>query len=161
VRPGGNGPRVSLAGSAGVAIPGEARVRDWGLALGVSDGNFAARKVDGSTVGITRARHFVTGCLSLWDVPEAADDVARVAQELLTNAVRHTPAAVQGAWLGLGTSPRTILCVVRDPSRQTPAPRLPGRRAASGGLAVVAALSALWGWRIEENGKAVWARIPI
>jgi anti-sigma regulatory factor (Ser/Thr protein kinase) len=153
---------VSLAGSAGVAAPGETQALDWGLAMGISMGNFAASKIAATGEAHAQARQFTRRHLMRWGLEEVVDDVITVVGELTGNAVRHTAAAADGAWLALATSPRTVLCIVRDPSPQVPAPRTADQLASCGrGLGVVASLSSMWGWRVEGDGKAVWARIPI
>lgn len=152
---------VSLAGSAGVAIPGETWTLDWGLAMGISVANFAATRVDASAEGLHSAREFTRCHLQRWGLEEIVDDVVMVVGELTANAVRHT-AAADGAWLALATSPRTVMCVVRDPSSQVPARRTAAYPATEGrGLSVIAGLSCVWGWSVEGDGKAVWARVPI
>lgn len=99
------------------------------------------------------------------------DDTVQVASELVANAVRHgraravcpgsPPAAV---WLALALRPRTLLCVVRDPSRLrprlTPAPPL---AECHRGLPIVHALSTTWGWTddCQAGGKSVWARLSL
>lgn len=153
---------VSLAGSAGVAVPGETQALDWGLAMGISMSNFAASKIAATGEALTQARQFTRRHLTRWGLEDVVDDVITVVGELTGNAVRHTAAAADGAWLALATSPRTVLCIVRDPSTQVPAPHTADQLATYGrGLGVVASLSSTWGWTVERDGKAVWARVPI
>ncbi|MEU6227489.1 ATP-binding protein [Streptomyces sp. NPDC047042] len=151
-----------MAGSAGVAIPGETWALDWGLAMGISVANFAASRVDASAEGLLNARQFTRCHLQRWRLEETTDDVVTVVGELTSNAVRHTAAATDGVWLALAASPRTVMCVVRDPSSQVPARRTAAYPATGGrGLSVIAGLSCVWGWSVEGDGKAVWARVPI
>ncbi|MGW0710524.1 ATP-binding protein [Streptomyces sp. NPDC002643] len=130
--------------------------------MGVSAANFAAAKINPSSEGLDRARQFTQDNLRRWGVDRAVDDTVRVMAELAANALRHTTAGREGAWLGLATSPRAVTCVVLDPS-----PRRPTLLTSSGlptagrGLHVVTALSATWGWSPQDRGKAVWARIPL
>ncbi|MEV5513905.1 ATP-binding protein [Streptomyces flaveolus] len=145
-----------------MAIPGEPQVLDWGIAMGVSLSNFAATKLTASAEGFVQARRFVREHLQRWNLQYAADDVLSVMGELAANAVRHTSAPDDGAWLALATGPRSVMCIVRDPSTQAPDPRSSGYLEAGGrGLGVVTVLSALWGWTADAHGKAVWARVPI
>ncbi|MER6011583.1 ATP-binding protein [Streptomyces bluensis] len=124
--------------------------------------NFAASKVTATGEGLAQARQFTRCHLTRWGLEEAIDDAITVVGELTGNAVRHTAAAAEGAWLALATSPRTVMCIVRDPSPQVPAPRTADQLATDGrGLGVVASLSSMWGWTVEGDAKAVWARIPI
>ncbi|WP_327742818.1 ATP-binding protein [Streptomyces europaeiscabiei] len=147
---------------AGVATPGEARALDWGLAMGISVANFAAVKITASAEGLAHAREFTRHQLQRWGVDTATDDVISVMAELTGNALRHTAAASEGTWLALGTSPRTVVCVVLDPSPRQPILRTVGSLSTVGrGLKVVGALSAAWGWSPQGGGKAVWARVPL
>jgi hypothetical protein len=162
VRPGEAAPVVSLAGSAGVATPGEARALDWGLAMGISVANFAAVKITADAEGLAHAREFTRHQLQRWGADAATDDMISVMAELTGNALRHTAAAGEGTWLALGTSPRTVVCVVLDPSPRQPILRTVGSLSTAGrGLKVVGALSAVWGWSPQGEGKAVWARVPL
>ncbi|WP_435217063.1 ATP-binding protein [Streptomyces sp. bgisy034] len=130
--------------------------------MGISVGNFAASKIAATGEALAQARQFTRRHLIRWGLEEAVDDVITVVGELTGNAVRHTAAAEDGAWLALATSPRTVMCIVRDPSPQVPSPRRAGQLATYGrGLGVVASLSCVWGWTVDGDGKAVWARIPI
>ncbi|MEV0636405.1 ATP-binding protein [Streptomyces sp. NPDC050619] len=130
--------------------------------MGISVGNFAASKIAATGEGMAQARQFTRHHLIRWGLGDVVDDVVTVVGELTGNAVRHTAAAADGAWLALATSPRTVMCIVRDPSPQVPAPSTADQLETCGrGLGVVASLSSTWGWTVEGDGKAVWARIPI
>ncbi|WP_405814368.1 ATP-binding protein [Streptomyces sp. NBC_01390] len=130
--------------------------------MGISVANFAASRVDASAEGLLNARAFTRCHLQRWHLQDAVDDVVAVVGELTANAVRHTAAATGGAWLALATSPRTVMCVVRDPSSRVPVRRAAVYPATEGrGLNVIAGLSCVWGWSVEDDGKAVWARVPI
>lgn len=52
--------------------------------------------------------------------------------ELTGNALRHTAAADEGTWLALGTSPRTVVCGVLDPSPGQPILRTVGNLSTGG-----------------------------
>lgn len=153
---------VSLAGSAGVAIPGGVWALDWGVAMGISVARFATRRVGVCADGLAQVREFTRRQLAGWGLDGGIDDVVSVVGELTANVVCHAAAEEGGVWLALATSPRSVICVVRDPSSQTPVPRASVFPAVDGrGLGIVAALSCAWGWRTEADGKAVWARIPL
>ncbi|MFJ9591041.1 ATP-binding protein [Streptomyces acidicola] len=129
--------------------------------MGISMSNFAASKISATCEGLLQARQFTRHHLARWGLEDVVDEVVAVVGELTGNAVRHA-ASGEGAWLALATGPRTVMCIVRDSSCQVPAPRVALQLATEGrGLSVVASLSSTWGWTVEDNGKAVWARIPI
>jgi hypothetical protein len=53
---------------------------------------------------------------------------------------------------------RAVAVIVTDPSPKPPVKRHPAAHTAHGrGLHIVEALSARWGWRPEDPGKAVYA----
>ncbi|MEW2134936.1 ATP-binding protein, partial [Streptomyces sp. NPDC005435] len=117
------------------------------------------------------ARQFTRQTLEGWNLAGSmSDDTVQVASELVANAVRHgrtrtlAPHSTQaGVWLALALRPRTLLCVVRDPSHRRP--RLippPPMAEQHRGLPIVRALSTTWGWTTTPtNGKSVWARLPL
>ncbi|MFE2625343.1 ATP-binding protein [Streptomyces caelestis] len=151
-----------MAGSAWVAHSGEPQALDWGLAMGVSFNNFAAAKIHASSEGLARTRAFTRSCLRQWNLEAVSSDVIAVVGELTANAVRHGLSAEADPWLALATSPRSVMCIAWDPSPELPEPRTAGLIDPDGrGLAVIAGLSALWGWSREGPGKAVWAHVPI
>ncbi|MGW4699842.1 ATP-binding protein [Streptomyces sp. NPDC004285] len=110
------------------------------------------------------ARMAARTTLRCWGLPEeTADDVAQVATELVSNAVRHASLAKLESpkrcrfMLELIT-PDTVRVTVYDSSLRRPVLRQPCDNDASGrGLWLVAALAADWGVRRVLNGKAVWA----
>lgn len=153
---------ASLAGSAWVANSGEPQALDWGLAMGISFNNFAAAKIHASTEGLARTQTFTRSCLQRWNLEAVSSDVITVTGELTANAVRHSPSVEEDPWLALATSPRSVMCIAWDPNPKLPEPRTADLMEPDGkGLAVVASLSALWGWSREGIGKAVWAHVPI
>src|SRR5262249_16666847 len=99
-----------------------------------------------------------------------ADDVALVASELLTNALRHAVPADAGARPGNGvrlgllqpTGP-SLLCVVADEDPRPPVSRAPEDFAETGpGRHIGAALSDDWGYAIlGDAGKVVWALFSV
>lgn len=145
--------------------------------------NLAVRSGLGSTPFVARripvtsshccyiARQFTRQTVRRWDLHSICDDAVQIASELVANAVRHgrpDPAMADGeqagVWLAFTLRPRTLLCVVRDPSQQRPkltAPQLmaEGHR----GLPIVNALSNKWGWTTDTQarGKTVWARMAL
>ncbi|MFE3167389.1 ATP-binding protein [Streptomyces sp. NPDC059224] len=120
---------------------------------------------------VREARHFTRRTLGQWDVGERFDDICLVVSELVTNALRHAvpgeperPAAppAPAVRLHLMRWTERLVCAVRDPSHDTPAPRdSEDFSAESGrGLFLVESFSDSWGWHPLAgtlSGKVVWA----
>ncbi|WP_331753550.1 ATP-binding protein (plasmid) [Streptomyces chartreusis] len=147
--------------------------------------NLAVRSGLGSTLFAARripvasrhccyiARQFTRQTVRRWNLHSICDDAVQIASELVANAVRHgrpdTAAAdsVQaGVWLAFTLRPRTLLCVVRDPSQLQPrltAPQPMAMAERHHGLPIVNALSNTWGWTTDAQarGKSVWARVTL
>jgi anti-sigma regulatory factor (Ser/Thr protein kinase) len=117
------------------------------------------------------ARQFTRQTMRRWNLHSIHDDAVQIASELVANAVRHArPDAATagnpqaGVWLAFTLRPRTLLCVVRDPSqlspRLTPPPPMAEHHR---GLPIVNALSNTWGWTTDPqtHGKSVWARVAL
>jgi anti-sigma regulatory factor (Ser/Thr protein kinase) len=139
---------------------------------GLGSTPFAARKIPVlSRHSCYVARQFTRQTVRRWNLNSICDDAVQIASELVANAVRHgrpdTEAADgphEAVWLALALRPRTLLCVVRDPSQlrprlTSPQPMAEGHR----GLPIVHALSNTWGFTLtpETPGKAVWARMEL
>ena len=110
---------------------------------------------------VPTARSRVRAALSLHGLGEYAEDAAAITSELVTNAIQHVcgdGAATVGVRISRGRNPEAVTVAVSDSSldgpdmREAPADGERGR-----GLRIVEALSAAWGWRPEEGGKAVFA----
>jgi len=135
---------------------------------------------------VRHAREFTRATLRRWHLDAIFDDVALVASELVTNALRHAvglrpPSAAEarvapqgapgapGAQTGLplGTLPirislvrraSQVVCAVSDPSSCGPVARAADFIAESGrGLHLVDSFSQSWGWHPVAAGKVVWA----
>jgi serine/threonine-protein kinase RsbW len=107
------------------------------------------------------ARRRVRAVLGAYRLGEYADDAAIITSELVTNAVQHACAngtKTIGITLTHDDSPAAVTIAISDSSphgpirRDTPPGSVQGR-----GLRIVEALSAHWGWRQEDGGKAVFA----
>ena len=107
------------------------------------------------------ARFRVRAALGSHGLGEYADDAEIITSELVTNAVQHVcdnGTKTIGVTLTYAGSPAAVTIVVSDSSphgpirRDTPPGSEQGR-----GLQIVEALSAHWGWRQEDGGKAVFA----
>jgi anti-sigma regulatory factor (Ser/Thr protein kinase) len=139
---------------------------------GLGSTPFAARRIPVTSRHCCYiARQFTRQTVRRWNLHSICDDAVQITSELVANAVRHgrpdtttadDPEA--GVWLALTLRPRTLLCIVRDPSQLSPrltAPHLmaEGHR----GLPIVNALSNTWGWTTDSQarGKSVWARVTL
>lgn len=124
---------------------------------------------------VRTARDFARTALQRWGLGELFDDVALVASELVTNALRHAigarpdqpgllvPAqAVPDGRLPIRISlvhrSPQVVCAVSDPSTTGPVAREADFVAESGrGLHLVDSFSRSWGWHPLGGGKVVWA----
>jgi anti-sigma regulatory factor (Ser/Thr protein kinase) len=87
-----------------------------------------------------------------------AADAAAVTSELVTNAIIHTDAIAVGLQLTCLESGAAVAIVVTDPSPNPPVKRdVSGIAECGRGLCIVEALSARWGSRPRDTGKAVYA----
>jgi anti-sigma regulatory factor (Ser/Thr protein kinase) len=99
--------------------------------------------------------------LGSWRIADrvAADDVALLTSEVVTNAVRHsgTDAAVTVRYTG-----PTVEVSVRDGCRLLPSVLPPDPwRTGGRGMVLVDALSAAWGTISTPDGKVVWFEVPV
>jgi len=107
------------------------------------------------------ARRRVQAALSSYGLGEYADDAEIITSELVTNAVQHgcdNGSKTIGVTLTAAGSPAVVTVVVSDSSRHGPVRHdTPPGSEQGRGLQIVEALSAHWGWRCEDRGKAVFA----
>jgi anti-sigma regulatory factor (Ser/Thr protein kinase) len=107
------------------------------------------------------ARWHVRDALGLHGMGEFAQDAAVITSELVANAVQH--ACEDGTktirvTLTCAGNPAVVTVVVSDSCSQGPVRRDASPGSEQGrGLQIVEALSARWGWRYEDGGKAVFA----
>ena len=84
-----------------------------------------------------------------------------ITAELVTNAIQHAcdnGTTTIGVTLTQAGSPAVVTIAVSDSSPLGPIRRdMPVGSEQGRGLQIVAALSAQWGWRQEDGGKAVFA----
>ena len=120
-----------------------------------------ALALPGTPESVPIARRRVRAALGFHELGEFTEDAEFITSELVANAVQHAcgnGAARIGVTLTWAGNPAAVTVVVSDSSpqgpvrRETPADGEQGR-----GLQIVAALSARWGWRYEDGGKAVFA----
>lgn len=105
------------------------------------------------------ARRFILCTLDAWRVPEPWP-ILLTGHELVANALwhTHTPALLRirygGAWVRVEVADT-------DPGALQPVPA-PDRTAVSGrGLYIVSQLAARWGVERANDGKTVWAELPV
>ncbi|WP_248963457.1 ATP-binding protein [Sphaerisporangium perillae] len=117
------------------------------------------------------ARRFTITTLNGWGLTSLIDDAELVIGELVINALRHglsSRTAVHSAHpvrIILAHTGESLVCVVTDPSEESPVPRDPDYGSEGGrGLQVVSGISHRWGWAplgspapSGSPGKAVWA----
>jgi hypothetical protein len=141
---------------------------DWGLMLGISAAEFAARSFSADSSGLQHARNFARNVLDDWGLSTHIDDAVIVIGELIANAARHAleppgrDKAASTAWLGLVRRHQAVICAVADPSPCLPQPQQPEQLSEEGrGLRIIEALSSSWGYSPpQRSGKMVWARVP-
>jgi anti-sigma regulatory factor (Ser/Thr protein kinase) len=114
------------------------------------------------------ARTFVASTLSLWGMDSLIDAAQLVISELVTNAVAASPpptvcAAVVGVRLAADAA--CLLIEVWDQAPGAPVIRQDAGLSETGrGLALVAAITADWGWRFAPGSghtKCVWAVLTL
>jgi anti-sigma regulatory factor (Ser/Thr protein kinase) len=120
-----------------------------------------ALALPGTPQTVPAARRHVRHALGLHGLGEFAQDAAIITSELVANAVQHAcgnDTATIGVTLTCAGSPPAVTIVVSDSCTQGPVRRetLPDGEQGRG-LQIVEALSARWGWRYEDGGKAVFA----
>jgi anti-sigma regulatory factor (Ser/Thr protein kinase) len=125
---------------------------------------------------VRTAREFARHTLEGWGLGDLFDDVALVASELVTNALRHALGHVECARVPAQTTAQPaaealpirislvhrspqVVCAVSDPSSTGPVAREADFVAESGrGLHLVDSFSRSWGWHpLAGAGKVVWA----
>lgn len=110
---------------------------------------------------VRMARFHVRAALGLHGLSEYADDAVAITSELVTNVIQHVcgdGTATVGVTVSRAWDPEAVTVVVSDSSSKDPAMRqAPADSERGRGLRIVEALSARWGWRQEEGGKAIFA----
>ena len=102
---------------------------------------------------VQMARFYIRAALTYHGLGDYAEDAEMVTSELVTNAVKHSGALKFGL-AGSGA----VAVIVADSSTNPPVRRDLCVDSEHGrGLSIVDALSARWGWRPDDPGKAVYA----
>jgi anti-sigma regulatory factor (Ser/Thr protein kinase) len=110
-----------------------------------------------STETPRRARLALTWQLMQWGLERIVDDVALIASELVTNALRHGGGV---RCVSLIRSHDHVRLEVSDSNTSPPIARSAGDADTGGrGIAIVALLSERWGVEAQAEGKTVWAQI--
>jgi anti-sigma regulatory factor (Ser/Thr protein kinase) len=116
--------------------------------------------LDGDSSAPRRARLFVHETSRSWDLDTVDDDAALVASELVGNAVVH---AHTSCTLDMRLDRLGLTIAVRDYDYR--GPLVPLVCSATGhreyGLFLVSSISRAWGVSPTENGKSVWALLPV
>jgi len=126
-----------------------------------ADSRLIALALPGTPESVPVARWHVRDALGSHELGEFAEDAAIITSELVANAVQHAcrnGAATIEVTLTCAGNRTAVTVVVSDSSPQGPIKRdapLDGEQGR--GLQIVEALSARWGWRREDGGKAVFA----
>ena len=115
----------------------------------------------GTPESVPVARWHVRAALGWHGLAEYVDDAEIITSELVTNAVQHACGNGRktiGVTLTAAGSPAAVTVAVSDSSPQGPIRRdTPPGSEQGRGLQIVEALSAHWGWRREDGGKAIFA----
>jgi anti-sigma regulatory factor (Ser/Thr protein kinase) len=110
---------------------------------------------------VAMTRCLVRAALEYRGLGSYADSAARIASELVTNALQHATTGIAdkiGVTLMRVLDGEAVGVVVTDPSPVPPVRRDATAASESGrGLWLVETLSAYWSWHPEGGGKAVYA----
>ena len=110
---------------------------------------------------VRMARFHIRAALGFHEQDEYADDAEIITSELVTNAIQHVRddgTSTIVVTLARVWNPAAVTVVVSDSSSEGPIRRDTSADSEQGrGLQIVEALSARWGWRYEDGGKAVFA----
>ncbi len=117
----------------------------------------ASMRLPGQPSGAADARRFVRATLLAWGMAQRGDSLVLVADELLTNAIKHAATDIE---LRLCRLSGRLVIEVRDEDARLPrlatAARYDERHR---GLLIVQRLASRWGVRPVGKGKVVWAEI--
>jgi anti-sigma regulatory factor (Ser/Thr protein kinase) len=107
---------------------------------------------------VQMARFYIRTALTYHDLGDYSEDAETVTSELVTNAIKHAGARKFGLEVMRLAGSGAVAVIVTDPSPRPPVKRDPAADTEHGrGLNIVEALSARWGWRPQDPGKAVYA----
>lgn len=105
------------------------------------------------------ARRFVARVLEEWDLRERADEVLLLVSELVTNAVVHAKSDLE---VLMRLAPQLLRVEVhdRDPQRVAPLAWTEDQERGRG-VALVEAISDVWGIDDEQIGKVIWFEMSV
>ena len=107
---------------------------------------------------VRMARFYVRAALAYHALGDYTKDAETVSSELVTNAITHAGGPKFGLEVMHLPDFGAVAIMVTDLSPDPPVKRDPAESSEHGrGLSIVEALSASWGWRTEDPGKAVYA----
>jgi anti-sigma regulatory factor (Ser/Thr protein kinase) len=107
---------------------------------------------------VQMARFYVRAALTYHELREYSEDAVMVTSELVTNAIKHAGALTFGLEVMHMAGSGAVAVIVTDPSPHPPVKRDLSEGSEHGrGLNIVEALSASWGWRPQDLGKAVYS----
>lgn len=107
---------------------------------------------------VQMARFYTRAALTYHELANYAADAEVVTSELVTNAIMHAGAPKFGLEVVHLADFGAVAIIVTDSSPNPPVKLNPVKDAEYGrGLNIVDALSANWGWRPGDHGKAVYA----
>ena len=120
--------------------------------------SLVAFTLPGTPYSVRMARFYVRAALRHHNLGDHAENAQAITSELVTNAISHTGADAVGLELILLKGSGAIAIVVTDPCPLPPVMNDPAEDSEHGrGLRLVDALSACWGWKPRDSGKAVYA----
>jgi anti-sigma regulatory factor (Ser/Thr protein kinase) len=120
--------------------------------------SLVAFTLPGTAYSVQMARFYVRAALNYHDLGDYAEDAETIVSELVTNAITHADARSIGLELTCLEGAGRLAIVVTDPCPRPPVkPNLVDGAEHWRGLHLVEALSARWGWRQQDPGKAVFA----
>ncbi|MEV6653756.1 SpoIIE family protein phosphatase [Streptomyces sp. NPDC051219] len=103
-------------------------------------------------------RAAVAGKLDDWELSELAFSMELVLSELITNAIRYGSPPIRMRLL----RDRTLTCEVADGSSTSPHLRHAATMDEGGrGLFLVSQMAERWGTRYTDQGKIIWAELPL
>ncbi|MFJ6573174.1 SpoIIE family protein phosphatase [Streptomyces sp. NPDC091292] len=127
---------------------------------GIAADDVARRRFPADPVEVRAAREFVAEQLTAWRLAPLIDHARLMADELVTNAVRH--ARGEHIELRLVRSGTTLTCEVADDDHTLPTLMSAGPGDEFGrGLRVVTGLAKEWGTSRAGTGKTVWFELAL